>query len=97
MIPTVIHQDPLPTDDQEIVNNLAIERSMNIVSRQTVSQKRGYTWADELERMKKETEEEALNPAKAMENAQGGPTNGRPGIEGAAAQKTKLQAQKSEQ
>lgn len=56
LVPDVIHIDPLPTDDKELVDIAAIERSMGIVSRQTVSEKRGYTWSDELKRQVEEGE-----------------------------------------
>ncbi len=66
--PTVIHADPLPVDQTEEVNVDAIERAMNIVSRQTVSQRRGLNWATELEYMRQESEQEFLNPSKAEGN-----------------------------
>ena len=56
--PVVIFSDPLPTDESESVNVLAIERSIGIVSRQTAAESRGRIWKDELERQKKEAQEE---------------------------------------
>jgi len=58
LIPDIVHQDPLPTDDLERVNVAAIERAMKIVSRRTISGKRGYNWDEELERQ----EAEEANP-----------------------------------
>jgi hypothetical protein len=52
--PTIVWKDPLPTDDTESVNISAIERNMKIVSRKTVSQKRGYSWDDEKAEMQSE-------------------------------------------
>lgn len=57
-VPDILHQDPLPTDDTERTNVANAERSMGIVSRQTVSQKFGYDWTNELTKM----EEEQKNP-----------------------------------
>jgi len=56
IVPEVMHADPLPTDDTERVNVAALEHSMNIVSRETLSTKRGYHWADELNKMQAEAE-----------------------------------------
>lgn len=53
--PDIIWPDPLPQDDTEAVNTLAIERNMSIVSRETASKKRGYDWDEELEQMNKES------------------------------------------
>lgn len=48
--PTVLWQDPLPMDDTESINTLAIERNMHIVSEETASKKRGYDWDSEKEK-----------------------------------------------
>lgn len=54
LTPDVVHADPLPVDSVEEVNNYAIERNMGVVSRQTVSSKRGYNWTDEYQKMQQE-------------------------------------------
>lgn len=56
--PTVRFADPLPTDRKEVIDSLAIERSMKIVSRETASTKAGYHWPTEL----KKQEQEEKNP-----------------------------------
>ena len=52
--PTIVFTDPLPTDQTETANVAALERQMNIVSRQTLSSKRGYDWPTELAKMEEE-------------------------------------------
>ncbi len=59
-MPEVMHADPLPTDDTERINVSALERSLGIVSRETVSTRRGYSWADELAKMEAEAELEVF-------------------------------------
>lgn len=54
--PTVLWQDPLPMDDTEAINTLAVERNMHIVSQETASKKRGYDWESE--------EQKQINEAK---------------------------------
>lgn len=66
--PTILWQDPLPTDDTEAVNITAIERSLDIKSRETASKERGYDWESEKEKM---TEEEKLPFIKEKEKASG--------------------------
>jgi hypothetical protein len=56
--PDVIWPDPLPEDDTETVNALSLERAMKIVSRKTVSQKRGYIWKEQLKQMEDEEKNE---------------------------------------
>jgi len=62
--PIVGFVDPLPTDQTETANVAALERQMNLVSRETLSTKRGYTWSVEKEKMKAESGEDFLNPPK---------------------------------
>lgn len=52
--PDVIWPDPLPTDDTEAVNTIAIERNMKIVSHETAAKKRGYDWDEEKTQMEQE-------------------------------------------
>lgn len=65
--PDVVFEDALPVDDVERVNTAMLERQMGIVSRQTVSTKRGYNWPMEVTKM---TQEEKLEIFKAPEPAQ---------------------------
>jgi len=53
--PDIIWDDPLPEDDTEAINNLAIELTHKLVSRETASKKRGYTWDEETSRMASES------------------------------------------
>lgn len=60
--PTILFADPLPTDQTETANVAALERQMNIVSRQTLSVKRGYDWTEEKAKMAEEANLEFLKP-----------------------------------
>lgn len=62
VIPEVVYDDPLPVDDTERVNVAQLERSMGIVSHETISTKRGYNWVDELRKMTKEKELDVFAP-----------------------------------
>lgn len=59
--PTVIHRDPLPIDDMEQVTIASMERAMGIASRQTISEKRGYMWTEEVQRQTAENELEIFS------------------------------------
>lgn len=61
--PDVMWPDPLPTDDTEAINTLAIERNLNIVSHETASKKRGYDWEEEKSQLEEEMNLEFLKPA----------------------------------
>lgn len=69
--PDVIWPDPLPTDDTEAVNTIAIERSLNIVSRETASKKRGYDFDEEKQQMGEEAKLDMFNPAKSDASGDG--------------------------
>lgn len=58
IVPVVVYADPLPVDDTERVNVAMLERTMGIVSHETISNKRGYVWSTELKKM---TEEKKLD------------------------------------
>lgn len=60
--PTVVFVDPLPTDQTETANVAALERQMNIVSRETLSVKRGYDWTEEKQKMDNEQNLSFLQP-----------------------------------
>lgn len=60
--PTVVYSDPLPTDQTEAVNVLMLERSMQLVSRETASTKRGYMWPEEKSKMEAESKMELFKP-----------------------------------
>lgn len=69
--PDVMWPDPLPTDDTEAINTLAIERNLNIVSHETASKKRGYDWEEEKSQQEDEMDLEFLKPV-VMPAASGG-------------------------
>lgn len=54
--PNILWSDPLPSDDTELVNAIAIERNLKLVSQETASKLRGYDWNSEKERMEREAE-----------------------------------------
>lgn len=56
LVPVVNHADPLPTDEVEAVNVAQMERSMGIVSRETISTRRRYNWPIEKMKMTRESE-----------------------------------------
>lgn len=56
LVPDVIHRDPLPVDDMELANIANIEKTMGVVSRETLSGKRGYVWQEERKRILQEQE-----------------------------------------
>lgn len=56
--PTVVWADPLPADQTELVNVLAIEFGNGWVSAETASKKRGYNYTVESKRMEREAEVE---------------------------------------
>lgn len=64
--PDIIWADPLPEDDTEAINTLAIERGLNIVGHKTASQKRGYVWDEQKAEMQAESKMEFLNPMQAQ-------------------------------
>lgn len=68
LLPDVLHRDPLPVDDMELATIAQTERTMGIVSRQTLSTKREYIWEDERKRM---LEEQQLFAPVAAPNNQG--------------------------
>lgn len=74
IIPVVNFTDPLPVDQTETANVDSLERQMNLVSRQTLSQKRGYDWQSEKAKMTLE----ASDPLFAPPAPTGGPTPGSP-------------------
>jgi hypothetical protein len=49
-------------DDTERVNIAVLERSMNIVDRETISKKRGYDWATVVAHMEKEQQMDVFAP-----------------------------------
>jgi len=51
--------DPLPENEKEETEFLEADLRMGVVSKQTVAEKRGYTWEDEKKRM--ETEQAAMD------------------------------------
>lgn len=61
-VPDVLHQDPLPVDDTERVNIAVLERSMNIVDRETIAKKRGYDWETVTKHLEKEQSMEIFKP-----------------------------------
>jgi hypothetical protein len=65
--PDVLWPDPLPTDDTEAVNTVAIERNLNIVSHETASKKRGYDWEEEKAQMTEEAKLEIFSVPKPAE------------------------------
>lgn len=73
--PDIVWDDPLPQDDTEAINNLAIEIQQRLVSRETASKYRGYTWDEELKRMEKESALEYLQPQPGSVPAQVGVSN----------------------
>lgn len=79
IVPVVQFSDPLPVDQTETANVDSLERQMNLVSRQTLSQKRGYNWQSEISKMQLEQN----NPVFAPPVATGGPTPGSPNGNGA--------------
>lgn len=52
----VQYKDPLPMDDKEAIDVLAIENSLGIVSKETMAAKRGYAWEEEAEKKKSEVD-----------------------------------------
>lgn len=79
VVPTVNFSDPLPVDQTETANVDSLERQMNLVSRQTLSQKRGYNWQSEKSKMALE----ASDPLFAPPAPAGGPQPGQPNGNGA--------------
>lgn len=72
--PDIIWPDPLPEDQTETVNILAIERAMKIVSHRTAATKRGYSFDQEARNMEQEASMDifaAPEPA-ASANTSGG-------------------------
>lgn len=64
--PVIVWPDPLPTDATAAVVNSQIERQMNVVSRETVSEKLGHNWNDELGKMKAEADIPVFNPVQTQ-------------------------------
>lgn len=79
IMPDVVHADPLPVDDTERANIAVLERQMGVVSRQTISKKRGYNWDTELDKMEAEHDLELFTP----------PAPTKPGTSGANNEATK--------
>ncbi len=55
-VPDVLWPDPLPANDLELAQIAQIERGLGIVSRRTISEKRGYDWGYEWQTMKNEAD-----------------------------------------
>lgn len=60
--PDILWDDPLPTDDTEAINTLAIEHDHKFVSTETASLKRGYSWKEQLAQIETEAKDDALHP-----------------------------------
>lgn len=84
--PDIIWPDPLPQDDTEAVNTLAIERGLRIVSRETASKQRGYDWDDEKSMMENEAKLEMFQSPES--NAGGSAGDGAGSTDGSALGKT---------
>jgi len=54
----VIWQDPLPNNEKEEIEALSKDVEIGLVSKQTASQKRGYDWSTEQERIEQEQADE---------------------------------------
>lgn len=62
MVPIVNFTDPLPVDQTETANVDSLEQQMKIVSRQTISVKRGYNWDVEKAKMTQENDDPLFAP-----------------------------------
>jgi hypothetical protein len=76
----VVWQDPLPTDEAAQRQNYQADLAMGVVSKQTVSEKLGYNWESEQERMSEEqaaTGNIGAELLRAFESTGGAPVGGR--------------------
>lgn len=60
ILPQIVWADPLPEDDTETVNALAIERNLGIVSLQDAIQERGRNAVDQFAKIKREMADKDL-------------------------------------
>lgn len=58
----IVWPDPLPVDKAQQVLNAQVERSMNVVSRETVSESLGHNWKDEKSKIEDESKDAVFNP-----------------------------------
>lgn len=65
VVPTVNMRDALPTDRLEDINVASVERSLNIVSRETLAKERGRDWPTEVKHLKNEANNPIFNPVGA--------------------------------
>ena len=47
----IVWPEPLPQDETELISGYTFDLSNDLVSKQTISERRGYKWKDEQERM----------------------------------------------
>ena len=78
--PSVVFVDPLPTDRKELVDTLAIERSGNLVSRETASTTLGHHWPTELQKIKDEANDPVFAAAQAVKQSDPTLTGAKPAV-----------------
>ena len=68
--PTIVWSDPLPSDEGEIVNRLAVERNMNIISRREAAEVMGREWKETLQLLEEESKIEFLQDSNGVRQGQ---------------------------